>query len=169
LERFPAVLAVPGVEHITGSKPPTQLVIEPQLREIANATVEHRDLPGHLKKYTPIVNQEGQDWVDVWLEGPIDRTAVRALGGRIGTFAGGVSTAHIPISALNNLLNIAGLERAQLAQTVQLQSDVSVPLTGAGALWGGVPPNYPSTGKTGRNVIVGIVDSGIDLTCPDFR
>src|SRR5262249_45753720 len=40
---------------------------------------------------------------------------------------------------------------------------------GATAWWGGTPPNYPATGTTGRGVVIGVVDTGLDIAHADFR
>lgn len=50
-----------------------------------------------------------------------------------------------------------------------LALNVTAPITGAPTLWGGTPPNFPASGITGKGVIVGIVDSGIDFTHLDFK
>lgn len=47
------------------------------------------------------------------------------------------------------------------------QFDLSVPETGADTLRSGIPPEW--RGSTGRNVIIGIVDFGIDLGHSDFK
>lgn len=111
----------------------------------------------------------GQAWADVWLMGGIDPDAVRALGGEVRTVAGNVMTARIPLRSVAALQQLAGLERAQLAQPVTFQSNVSTHEIGADQLWGSSPPNYPSNGITGKRVVIGIVDTGIDPKHQDFR
>ena len=113
--------------------------------------------------------EDGQGWADVWLMGRIDAEQIRTLGGEVHTIAGDVMTARIPLGSVSALAGVAGLERAQLAQPVTLQSDVSTHEIGADQVWGGPPPNYPSNGITGERVLVGIVDTGLDPTHPDFR
>jgi len=112
---------------------------------------------------------DGDGWADVWLMGGIDPDAVRALGGEVHTVAGNVMTARIPLRSVAALQQLAGLERAQLAQPVTFESDVSTHEIGADQLWGGLPPNFPSNGITGKRVVIGIVDTGIDPKHQDFR
>src|SRR5262249_11859979 len=136
-------------------------VIEPQLRVMADAAARGIQTPARLQNYALVDQSQGGEWVDGWLQGPVDRASVEGLGGRVGTVAGSWTTAHVPVTALGPLTTLPGLERAQLAQGLQLQENISVPLIGAPTLWwaGATPgtvPNYPVTGKTGRRVVVGI-------------
>ena len=45
--------------------------------------------------------------------------------------------------------------------------DVSAREIDADDVWGAQPPSF--TGKSGKGVVVGIIDIGIDATHPDFR
>jgi minor extracellular serine protease Vpr len=148
-----------------GSAASADPVIEPEIQQLARGGAS----PLVLGKFARTESSEAANAVDVWLQGPVDRGAVEALGGRVGAVAGNWTMAHVPVAALDALTRFPGLQRAQLAQGLVLQSDQSVPLIGAPILWGGSAPNYPSTGKTGKRVVIGIVDSGIDFTRPDFR
>ena len=159
---------------VLGATAYAEPMIEPQIRDIGREAAQPVASMGGpksdaLRHYALSENREGRDWVHVWLQGPVQRSAVEGLGGRVGTSAGGWMNVEMPAAALGGLAHLPGLERAQLAQGVTMQTDKSVPLIGAPVLWGGTPPNFPASGKTGRRVILGIVDSGIDLTNPDFK
>jgi minor extracellular serine protease Vpr len=105
--------------------------------------------------------------VSLFVEGNLDTGALRSLGAHVGTEVGALRTVRLPVSAIDRLIALGGLERAQLAQKLEPLLDTSVPETGANTLWGGSPPNY--TGLSGRGVIVGIVDTGIDFRHQDFK
>jgi len=141
-------------------------VIEPQLRALTQAAL----VQGATFPRPPAVTIEaGRNWVDLWLMGRVDPEYIRHLGGSVHTVAGPVMTARLPLESVDALSQAPGLERAQLAQPVRFQSDLSTPETGANLLWGGPPPDFPTSGVTGKRVVIGIVDSGIDVSHPDFR
>ena len=147
-------------------------MIDPQLRaweqtsRLMSAVPAARDAAPR----PPAVSfEDGEGWADVWLMGAIDPDRIRALGGEVHTVAGSVMTARIPLGALAALEQVAGLERAQLAEPVTFQSDVSTHEIGADQMWGGPPPSYPANGVTGKRVVIGIVDTGIDPRHQDFR
>jgi len=101
----------------------------------------------------------------VRFEGSIDN--VRAHGAIVRTVMGNIATVDIPatkIAAIAALANIVSIEAARPAVP---RLDVSVPATRADALRTGVAPNW--TGGTGKDVIVGIVDDGLDFRHRDFR
>ena len=101
----------------------------------------------------------------VRFEGSLDN--VRALGAIVRSVMGNIATVDIPagkLAAIAALDNIVSIEAAR-PQAARL--DVSVPATRADALRTGTPLNW--TGGTGRGVIVGIVDDGLDFRHRDFR
>ena len=108
------------------------------------------------------------------------RFALDALGASVHTIAANIATAEIPIRVLAlaaGLPDVIAIEDPGIARST---ADVSVPATGANQIWygsggpvpvgsttrGAMPP--PWSGNTGKNVLVGIVDTGIDLTHKDF-
>ncbi|WP_327069045.1 S8 family peptidase [Kitasatospora sp. NBC_01302] len=69
---------------------------------------------------------------------------------------------NAPTARLAALRSLPGVRAAHPIAPKQRSNAHSVPLTGAPALWGGVP------GNTGQGVRIGIIDSGIDYTHADF-
>lgn len=94
-------------------------------------------------------------------------SGVESLGGRIRSIIGDIATVDIPLSAVNQISQLPNIIYIEAAKMVKPRLDISVPDTGADILRSGTPPNW--TGSTGKNVVIGIVDSGIDLNHPDFQ
>lgn len=126
----------------------------------------------------------------------VDSGGVEALqraGARVGVRAGGVVTAWVPVRSVPTLLedpSILYIESADLLETGWLPpvvgrprsglpgragsahrwlalGDVATPDAGLSRLRQRVGSTFH--GLTGRGVIIGIVDTGIDLDHPDFR
>jgi subtilisin family serine protease len=92
---------------------------------------------------------------------------VDALGGKIRSIIGDIGTVDIPLSSLEALSQLDNIVYVEASKKVKPKLDISVPETRAALLRGGIPS--ARTGVTGKDVIIGIVDSGIDLTHPDFK
>ncbi len=98
-----------------------------------------------------------------------DAQALRAAGFTIVTESGPVVTAEVPLSRLRELERVPGLRAAELSRPLRRLLDTSLPEISAVAAHGATQPPYPVTGATGRNVVMGVVDTGIDIAHPDFR
>jgi len=105
--------------------------------------------------------------IPVMIRGEVSRAHLEAAGVQPETQAGSVTTASVCMEDLAALLEVPGVQYVECAAALTPQLDVSTSEIEADAVWDGTPPNY--SGYTGRNVIIGIVDTGIDLTHPDFR
>ena len=103
------------------------------------------------------------------LEGTVGRAELEALGVSVNTQAGGVTTVQARLEQVPAILGLSGIKRITTPTRVRPMGDVSVPEIGAVELWS-PSPNPPSySGLTGNGVVVGIVDSGLDLDHADFR
>lgn len=107
------------------------------------------------------------DAVGVILEYTGDPANLRSHGAKTRTRLGSIFTADIPVNKLNALSALPGMKYIQAARRFDPMLDVSVPETGASSLRQGTPPAW--TGYTGKGVIVGIIDTGIDFNHSDFR
>jgi len=107
--------------------------------------------------------------IRVIIKGAFDRARLEALGGVVETEAGDLSTARIPPGAVPALLDEPNLQGIDAATELEPMLNVSVPDTDVPTVWQktGTPPVY--NGLSGRNVIVGIVDTGIDIHHKDFK
>lgn len=116
--------------------------------------------PARLRPDTPVA---------LLIEGTVSRADLEARGLIVGTVAGDVITATMPMSLLPELLALEGVERVSAAAPVEKALNVSAYEMDADELWKGIPPSYPTGSLTGRNVIVGIVDTGVDPRVSDFK
>ncbi|MCZ6681235.1 MAG: S8 family serine peptidase, partial [Candidatus Poribacteria bacterium] len=91
---------------------------------------------------------------------------LRSQGVHIRTVVGDLVTADIPVGKLLRVAKLPDVRYIRAAHPVSPMApmlDKSVPATGADAVWSS-NPSY-----TGKGVVVGIVDTGLDLEHPDFR
>lgn len=90
-----------------------------------------------------------------------DTSTLDRLGIRYTRVTPTVVTAEVPLSALEALEQAASITRVDLAQEEAPHNDINMAK---------IRVNVPyQGGYTGSNVLVGIVDSGIDLNHPAFR
>ncbi len=116
--------------------------------------------PKHIRPETPVA---------VLIEGTPTQADLESRGIVVGTVAGDVITATLPLSLLPELLAVEGVERVSAAAPVEKALNISATEIDAESLWLGNPPNYPVGSLTGNNVIVGIVDTGVDPRVDDFK
>jgi subtilisin family serine protease len=100
------------------------------------------------------------------LRGPVSAGALRAMGVDVGTQAGDVTTVRMPLAAAPMVARLPGVEAIRLTLPVQLHHNVSIPDTRANNKRTQSPP---LAGFNGNNVVVGIVDSGINYQHDDFK
>ena len=100
------------------------------------------------------------------LKGPVSAGALRAMGVDVGTQAGGVTTVRMPLSAAPAVARLAGVEAIRLSLPVKLHHDLSVPDVHGNMKRTQSPPLL---GFNGNNVVVGLVDSGIQYQHDDFK
>jgi subtilisin family serine protease len=114
-----------------------------------------------------IATPGSSDWVSVAIRGAVTDRALAAVGARVLTRAGLITTAFVPENALSALAATPGVESIEAPHQLEKYLNVSCPDIQAADVWAGTPPNY--TGFTGKGVVVGIIDTGLDLTHNDFR
>ena len=138
-----------------GAKP----AIDPELLTLCDVATENQKLNAEPGAHS--------ECVSLFAQGSISPEAMSALNVQVGTDAGGVMTLQVPRAALRAFLDLPGLQRAQLGTALEPLLDESVPATGTPDMWQGTPPSY--SGYSGAGVILGIVDTGIDVNHQDFK
>lgn len=83
------------------------------------------------------------------------------------TRAGSILTIDIPVDDLPFLEDLVGIRYVEMSRTLKPLLDVSRRLMQASDVNGALAPPY--MGYTGRNVVMGIVDTGVDLQHGDFK
>ena len=105
--------------------------------------------------------------VRVLIRGTVDPAAIVARGGRVFTRAGEVLTAEIPLGEAIALTRLPGVRFVSLSAPLHYDLDVSVPAVDADTLRQRLGKDW--TGLTGAGVVVGLVDSGLDVHQRDFQ
>ncbi|MBN2104660.1 S8 family serine peptidase [bacterium] len=93
-----------------------------------------------------------------------DPWALKCAGFKIRSVNGFYATATVPLSRINELARHSGVRWVKEASKCHLNLDQSMPEIGMDA----IRSITRQTGYTGKNVIVGIIDTGIDWTHEDF-
>ncbi len=113
-------------------------------------------------------SDDGQVYVDVFLDGDVDEAALSQIGVRVGTHAGRLMTARCPLANLSVLLDMPNLDGVIAPGTCQLLMDFSMPDAGVAGLRSSPDTGLPLTGAVGDTTVIGIVDTGIDVRNDDF-
>lgn len=95
------------------------------------------------------------------------RSLIMKYGGEVHTQLGDIYTAIIPLDGILQFAAHHEIIRIESAEKVRVTNQKAKELTGADRVQAGQLPD--GTAYTGKGVIVGIMDSGIDFTHPDFR
>lgn len=96
-----------------------------------------------------------------------DAAPLVRLGARLGTQVGSLVNARVPLAALGPLLADGAVAAVYGARRWPPFNDVGTANVGVAALRTVTGPDA-FTGSVGRGVIVGLVDTGVDFTHPDF-
>lgn len=92
--------------------------------------------------------------------------SIKQLGVEVGTVAGNILTARIPVDAVDSVAALQGVDVIEAAQKVTLAMDSSRILTNVDKVQAGQAPlTMPFLGK---GVVVADIDAGLDFGHPDF-
>ncbi|MBF0340631.1 MAG: S8 family serine peptidase [Magnetococcales bacterium] len=95
-------------------------------------------------------------------------TRMQALGVKVNSVLGDVATVVIPMKHLDAVVAMPEVLRLETPSKPVLRLNKSVPVTKADTLrTGSLATNWG--GNTGKDVLVGVIDSGIDVTHGDFK
>ena len=95
------------------------------------------------------------------------RSLIEAAGGTVGTVAGDVMTARVPAEAIAGIANNAIVSRMEGGRPVRTKLDKAAVAVRADQVHAGAAP-LPASFK-GSDVIVGVVDNGMDLKHAAFK
>lgn len=105
--------------------------------------------------------------VRCFIEGPVSRASLERLGARVGTEVNSLRTVRLPLSRVAEAARLPGVRRMSPALPMRPTMDLSGLDTRATLVHQGLPDAL--VGVQGDGAIVGIIDSGIDWTHPDFK
>lgn len=133
--------------------------LDPLLKIVASA-----ERPVGAKAASPVPSP-----IQVLIKGdPVAlRPLIAAAGGHVATVVGRICTARLPLSAIGRLAAHPAVERIELEPPLRPVNDAVAQHVGADQVRAGAPPL--DRAYTGRGVVVGIVDTGIDFRHLDFR
>ena len=94
--------------------------------------------------------------------------ATKEIGAKVRMVKGDVIVLDIPYSKLEALAGVKGVRIVNMPQVMKKKTDVNRQVTQAEEVNDGSAPQLPQA-YTGKDVIVGIIDSGFDLTHPMFK
>lgn len=100
-----------------------------------------------------------------WLDASAE-VQLAALGARIRTRAGPYRTLDLPLSGLSSAIALPGLRYLEASARSELELDVSAAAVRASELRQRDGDDF--VGLTGEGALVGLVDTGLDYTHPDF-
>ena len=95
------------------------------------------------------------------------RARIAELGGRVGTVAGNVLTATIPVASLTALANDPSVVRVEAGRPVRPKLDRVAAAVNLRPVQSGTAPF--AFAYRGAGVVVGVVDLSLDLSHPAFR
>jgi subtilisin family serine protease len=94
--------------------------------------------------------------------------SLERLGAKVSTRVGSLVNIRVPLDSLAAVLADGGVAAAYWAPPYRLSNDLGTADIGVAALRQAVAADS-FTGDIGRGVIIGLVDTGVDFTHPDFR
>ena len=125
--------------------------------------VPHTALSDRFLTYRP----GAEPVVNLFLQGTVSRGDLEAQGIEINTWTPAGMTARCPLSRLPLLQSMPGISAIQPAGRCRLYLDRSAVDADVASVRTPILPRF--AGQSGAGVLVGIVDSGVDLAHGDFR
>ena len=143
--------------------------LDPHLRRLVSAA----DMPsgleiaremGEIASSSPTPSPETSTkrvLIEVNTSEPLDISSIQ-----LNRIAGDIYTAELPVSQLVELAQLSSIESIEAGRRWYPLLDSSLPETKADVVHNGIGG---SLGRTGKGVLVGIIDFGMDFTLDDFR
>jgi subtilisin family serine protease len=149
--------------------PALDILLEPGPERAAGMleTLQSPGTPSPLPRFTLSAFPEpGTETIEVFLQAP-----GRPAGGGVFVHAvgNGFYAGRVTLSALRRLIENGDIAAARLSRPVEPLLDRSGSYLGLAQARHLVPDPEGIEGITGRGVVIGIIDSGLDASHPDFR
>lgn len=121
-------------------------------------------------RYVYKTDKAGQSYVSALLKVNIANTQdteadLERLGVRVGTKAGVVWTAQVPLNKVKLLTELSSISYVQLDEPIAASLDEARKTTRTDSVHAGIGLQYPFSGD---GIVVGIIDAGFDYTHPVF-
>ena len=122
-----------------------------------------------LRKIAPTFTTNRDNYLSVFIRGDVRviKSGVESLGGHVNTIIGNILTAQVPQDAIMQIAAMQAVDRIKLGVKMRPRNERARVHVKADKVLAGEQP-LPRA-YTGQNVIVGIIDSGIDWKHEDFR
>lgn len=136
---------------------------------VGDVTVKSKALQMQQSRpFTKIVNVNGVQMVEscVVLADGATAADIEAAGAIVVTDIGSVVVAQIPIDAIEQIGELGSVERIEIARPVKMLNDKAREATRVDMVHAGAGLSSPMTGK---GVLVGVVDGGIDFNHIAFK
>jgi subtilisin family serine protease len=162
------VLSFPIQTYSAEPAEPELSKMDGELRALVRSQIDQRPLDA-LSQGLGVNTGPPEPIYTVFVRTAAPRRAVKALGAKVGTAAGGIMTVRATLGQLTALAARNDVTSLEMSHEVALSMDEVRPES----LWGGnsrgsdIDDAHLLFG-TGTNVIVGVVDSGIDWNHLDF-
>ncbi len=96
------------------------------------------------------------------------REEIRLMGGSVKYSSGNICSANIPVFQLHHLANLSAVERVEEGHVkVEAMNDKMLINNKIDLIHAGTSPL--TQGYDGKDVVVGVIDTGLDFTHPDFK
>lgn len=160
----------------------TTLILNASISLSQTIPVGYKKIDTQLKHWLAQPQNIAKDHPNLYKNGPVSNPMIpvifKASGSTVGTFvaeAGGelhtqigeIYTAIIPLNSIIKFATNTEISRIESSVKVKVTNNKAKELTGANKVQDGLLPS--GTVYSGKGVIIGVFDTGIDFTHTDFR
>src|ERR1043165_9202327 len=128
---------------------------------------EKQEKAGVFSQYVYNKDAAGNVYVNsiIKVQAGFNGNALSALGVHINTKAGNIWTAQVPVSKVQDFVQVQGIQYIEMDQPMAMTLDSARVATHVDSVQAGIGLPQPYSGK---NVVVGIIDAGFDYSHPAF-